>query len=268
VRLRVRIRDGRVGSKLTRLEKEIAIKTNTELTIRVQAKGGMFLGPDSYNGAIVTVSAGSTKLAGPAFTNNGDSGTRATSPTIGASPYKIITPGNPVPYYVVAAPTTVNYVARFNLGAPQLLAVEVRVPLPAEQGNQIVSTSVLVDPRRPEPSLPGFVIEVPGLWVQPELVVLGNTVNLRTKVTMMCGCEINSDAASPWPWIPSDFKVTAQIVKPTVQPPINLSFVFNSQFAGETQVTGGGSYTAEISAKQISTGNAGKATVNFQVPVC
>ena len=43
-------------------------KTNTELTIRVQAKGGMFLGPDSFNGAIVTVyDDQSNVLAGPAF---------------------------------------------------------------------------------------------------------------------------------------------------------------------------------------------------------
>ena len=53
--------------------------TNTQLTIRAQAKGGMFLGPDSYNGAIITVRDGSSTLAGPAFTNQGDSGTRATS---------------------------------------------------------------------------------------------------------------------------------------------------------------------------------------------
>ncbi len=244
-------------------------ETNTELTIRVQAMGGMFLGPDSYNGAIVTVGAGGVKLAGPAFTNNGDSGTRSTSPVAGSSPYKIVTPGNPVPYYVVAAPSTVNYTAKFYLTSPQTVGVDVRVPLPAEQGDQIVSATVLVDPRRPEPSPPGFVVEVPGLWVQPEIVVLGNMVNLKTKVTMMCGCEINSDAKSPWPWIPSDFKVTAQIVKPTVQPPVDLSFVFNSQFAGETQVTGGGNYTVEITAQQRSIQkNVGKATVNFLVPVC
>jgi hypothetical protein len=99
--------------------------------------------------------------------------------------------------------------------------------------------------------------------VQPELVVLGNLVNLKTKVTMMCGCEINNGS----PWIPSDFQVSAQIVKPTVQQPVSLSFNFNSQYVGQTQL-GGGNYTAEISARQISTGNAGMATAQFQVPLC
>lgn len=235
--------------------------TNTQLTIRAQAKGGMFLGPDSYNGAIITVRDGSTILAGPAFTNQGDSGTRSTSQVPGSSPYQIRTPLlPPTIYWVVAADTTVNYTAMFNLSTPKMVTVEARVPLPAAQGDQIATAQVMVSPGQ-QPSLPGFVIEIPGLWVQPELVVLGNVVNWKTKVAMMCGCEINLNS----PWIPSDFQVSAQIIKPTVQPPVSLNFNFNSQYVGETQLPAG-NYTAEISARQISTGNAGKATIQFQVP--
>jgi acyl-CoA synthetase (NDP forming) len=57
-------------------------------------------------------------------------------------------------------------------------------------------------------------------------------------------------------------------VKPALQPPVDLDFVFNSQFAGVTQVGGGGAYTVEIKAQQLSIPNAGKAMVNFQVPLC
>jgi len=49
-----------------------------------------------------------------------------------------------------------------------------------------------------------------------------------------------------------------------VQPPVNLSFNFNSQYVGQTEL-GAGNYTAEISARQISIGNGGKSTVQFQV---
>jgi hypothetical protein len=234
--------------------------TNTQLTTRAQAKGGMFLGPDSYNGAIITVRDGPTILSGPAFTNQGDSGTRSTSQVPGSSPYTIRTPLlPPTTYWVVAADTTVNYIASFNLSAPKMLTVEARVPLPAAQGDQIAIAQTMVAPG-PQPSLPGFVIEIPGLWVQPEIVVLRNLVNLKTKVTMMCGCEINLNS----PWIPNDFQVSAQIVKPTVQPPVNLSFNFNSQYVGQTEL-GAGNYTAEISARQISIENSGKATVQFQI---
>jgi hypothetical protein len=240
--------------------------TNTELTIRAQAQGGMFLGPDSFNGAIITVRDGSTILSGPGFTNQGDSGTRASQPSVYSTHHPIFTPGNPpTTYFVVANPTaTVMYTANLNLSTPRLLTVDVRVPLPPAQGDQFVTQSVQVNPG-PQPQGPGAVIQIPGLWVQPELVVSGTTVSLKTKVTMMCGCEINvGTTTSPSPWIPTDFEVLAQIVKPTPQPPVKLTFDFNSQFLGEIQLSRG-NYTAEISAKQLSIVNTGKATVQFQV---
>jgi hypothetical protein len=235
--------------------------TNTELIIRAQASGGMFLGPDSYNGAIITVRDGSTILSGPGFTNQGDSGTRASQRSVYSSPYPIFTPGNPgTTYFVVADPaTTVKYTANLNLSEQRVLTVDVRVPLPPAQGDQLVTRTVRVDPG-PQPQGPGAVIEIPGLWVQPELVVSGSTVNLKTKVTMMCGCEINLGS----PWIPTDFEVLAQIVKPTIEQPVKLTFDFNSQFVGELRLPPG-NYTADISAKQLSIENAGKATVQFQV---
>jgi len=241
--------------------------TPTQLIIRPQAKGGMFLGPDSFNGAIITVRDGSTILSGPGFTNQGDSGTRASQRSVYSSPYPIVTPTNPITtYFVVANPaTTVQYTANLNLSAQQVLTVDVRVPLPPAQGDQLVTRTVRVNPG-PQPPGPGAVIEIPGLWVQPELVVSGTTVNLKTKVTMMCGCEINvGTPTSPSPWIPTDFEVIAQIVKPALQPPVKLTFDFNSQFTGEIRLAPG-TYTAEFSAKQFSDiENTGKATVQFQV---
>jgi hypothetical protein len=249
------------------LRRKATMTTNTQLTIRAQAQGGMFLGPDSFNGAIITVRDGSTILSGPGFTNQGDSGTRALQRSVYSSPYPIVTPGNPITtHWVVANPTkTVMYTANLNLSSQRVLTVDVRVPLPPAQGDQVVTQSVRVDPG-PQPPGPGVVIEIPGLWVQPELVVSGTTVSLKTKVTMMCGCEINvGTPTNPSPWIPTDFEVLAQIVKPTPQPPVKLTFDFNSQFLGEMQLPQG-SYTAEFSAKQFSVlANTGKATVQFQV---
>jgi hypothetical protein len=223
----------------------------------------MFLGPDSFNGAIITVRDGSTILSGPGLTNQGDSGTRASQRSAYSTDYPIVTPGNPITtYWVVADPTTtVLYTANLNLSNQVLLTVDVRVPLRPAQGDQFVRQSVEVNPG-PQPQGPGVVIQIPGLWVQPELVVSGSTVNLKTKVAMMCGCEISALANSPW--VPTDFEVIAQIVKPTPQPPVKLAFDFNSQFLGEIHLPRG-NYIAEISAKQLSIENTGKATVQFKV---
>lgn len=245
----------------------MAQATNTELTVRVQARGGMFLGPDSYNGAIITINDGSQILAGPAFTDNGDSGKRSTKPGPGDSPYKIITPGSPPKeHFVVASATTVEYAAKIYLSKTTLLNVEARVPLPAAQGDQIAAVNTQVSPGEPS-SIVGLVIEIPGLWVQPELVVLGNMVNLKTKVTMMCGCEINhSTVKVESPWMPSDFEVKAQILRNgNSVAVVPLTFVFNSQFAGQYSPLAPGDYVAVIVARQKSTGNIGEASMAFQI---
>ena len=244
--------------------------TNTELNIRVQARGGMFLGPDSFNGAIITIRDLASKkiLSEPAFTNQGDSGTRDPTFVPAASPFPIITPRTPCSppkvNWVVASATTVKYTAKFNLSVPTLLKVEARVPLPPEQCDPCVAAEVWVVPGQQPTSVPGFVLEVPGLWVQPELVVLGTTVNLKTKVTMMCGCEINYDS----PWIPSDFEVHAEILhgKKCVED-VALTFDFNSQFTGQSAAPlAADHYVAVIHAHQKSTGNTAHASMKFQVP--
>ena len=246
----------------------MTLATNTELTVRVQARGGMFLGPDSFNGAIVTITKAGSQLAGPALTNQGNSGTREPVYTAAASPFPIITPAPPghapTVNWVVASATTVKCTTKFNLTVPTLLKVEVRVPLPPEQGDQYAAAEVWVIPRPQPSSVPGLVIEIPGLWVQPELVVVGTTVSLKTKVTMMCGCVINSIPADN-PWIPSDFEVCARIKSGTDETTVPLTFDVNSQFLCEFTATKPGEHTAEFFARQKSRENTGVARVKFDI---
>ena len=59
----------------------------TSLVIRVQALGGMFLGPDSFGGAAITLSNRNTgKQLATGLTDAGDSGTRSLSYQSGSSP--------------------------------------------------------------------------------------------------------------------------------------------------------------------------------------
>ena len=100
-------------------------KANTDLTIRVQAAGGMFLGPDSFNGAIVTIHGASPQSTEPAFTDHGNSGTREPTFVPAATASPIITPATspgspPTVHWVVAAANTVKHTANFNLETPRL----------------------------------------------------------------------------------------------------------------------------------------------------
>jgi hypothetical protein len=237
--------------------------SKTNLLVRVQARDGMFLGPDSFGGAVITIKDFYTnELIATGFTNNGDSGTRALAYNYNVSPSPIITPTTPIPtvYWLEASSDTVNYAADVFISQPTLVEITARIPLPPEQGDQIVTRTQWIIPKQNYNVGAGVVLEVPGLWVQPELITNKQEVKLRAKVTMMCGCEINDDS----PWLPSDFVVTADIMpigssKKSDKNTVTLKFDVNSQFYAELPDLMTGEYEVQITARQLSTNNAGCA---------
>jgi len=242
------------------MKKSTNTKTTTNITVRVQARGGMFLGPDSYGGAIITIrDFESKKELANGFTDNGDSGSRLTSYASTVSPSPIVTPGEtPTIYWVSAAASTVNYSVALKLDKPTLLEFMARIPLPDEQADQYYSVTQWVIPGKDLTVAAGFVIEIPGLWVQPEIIRHNKEVKVRAKVTMMCGCEINDDS----PWIPEDFIVKAVFkYKDKFQKKLTLSFNDNSQFIGSFTIPKSinGEIQSRVNAFQISTGNSGSA---------
>lgn len=242
--------------------------TETQILIRVQAKDGMFLGPDSFGGAFITIKDQSSgKELANGFTDDGDSGSRQASYQPNSSPRPIIAPGTPPTlYWLTAEGSTVKFAATLGLTAPTLLEFTVKVPLPPEQGDQFFSVTQWVLPGNDLTVGPGLVIEIPGLWVQPEVIVIQDQVRIRAKVTMMCGCEINDNS----PWLPGDFEVTATVTPkngsgagfPKTLP---LEFEVNSQFVAELTMAQKGDYVVSIEGFQRSTANAGRAVMGFRV---
>jgi hypothetical protein len=235
------------------------------ITIRVQAKDGMFLGPDSFNGAVITVtdqSTGSQLATG--LTSPGDSGKRVPASNANTSPYPIKTPGgNPPVAWVEAGTNTVNFSFNLAVNAPMTLNVDARIPLPPEQGNKSAHATLEVVPGQIPTNNAGFVLEVPGLWVQPEIVADGLQMRIRAKVTMMCGCMINAGS----PWVPGDFKVEAVVMRmgpiPTFVGTYPMAFQINSQFYADVNLAQSGEYQIVITAEQISIDNSGIATTSF-----
>ncbi len=244
------------------------MKKKTPLIIRVQAKGGMFLGPDSFGGAFITIENMHTKNIIKGFTNTGGSGTRTTTFQSASSPNPIITPTAPIPtfYWLTASPGTVMFSKTISLKKPAPFRISALIPLPPEQGDQHVSTTQWVLPDEGLSTGPGFILEIPGLWVRPEIISIGQLVRVRAKVTMMCGCEINHDS----PWLPEDFEVEATIRskgKSTshFNQTYQLTFQENSQFIYDIDALKRGEYIAEIQAFQNSTRNSGFARKSFTI---
>ncbi len=239
---------------------------STTILCRVQARDGMFLGPDSFGGAVITIKDVVTqKVLATGFTDTGNSGSRLTSYASNVSPAPIVTPGTPnsMIYWVAAATDTVKFEATIKLTDATLLDITARIPLPKEQGDQFVQATEWVIPGKDLTVGAGFVLEAPGLWVQPEIVSNKTMVRVRAKVTMMCGCEINNGA----PWIPEDFEVTVLInsEEGSFEKTSPMSFEDNSQFFIDVTLPKKGNYTAEIQAFQISTANTGVARTSFSV---
>ncbi len=248
-------------------ESEIGTNPKTTIMVRIQAKGGKYLG-DDIGGAWVTIrnsQTGELLASGVTF---GDSGSISNEHVANASQRAIVTPGNsPRIHWVVASPTTSHFSAELALGHPAMLDITVYGAIGGLQtAHSAVATAWAV---------PGSDviadIEISGLLVQIleptthlQLPKTGSIVPLKANVAMMCGCPINYGML----WIPPDFDVSAKIRTlgsgDIVTVPLNFSITGRpGLFEGSYNVTKQGFYEATIIAVQRSTGNTGAGQVTF-----
>jgi hypothetical protein len=241
----------------------------TQITVRVQANGGKFLG-DDIGGALVTIRDGQTGELLASGVTRGDSGTLVSDYSPDASQRAIVTPGRQPPYqWLLAAATTSRFDATLPLERPTLLEVSAFGAVGGLQAAHRVTTAQWVVPGQHLTAGPGFVVEIPGLLLQVleppthlSLPAVPATVPLRANVTMVCGCPI----APGEPWIPSDFEVFAEIQRAGAKKRSRVPLAFAGQtslFLGSHEVRKAGFYEATFTAIQKSTGNTGTGQVTF-----
>lgn len=262
---------------------------STQFTFRVQALGGKFLA-DDIGGARVVVRDPATgeKLADGV--TRGNSGTLVGPPPspAPAAPTKdqiatssknmIALRDGSAAWWLVADAKSSAYAPFISIDQPRLVEVTVSGPLGGLQSASTVRELLWLTPGQAAPFLPGYVIELPGLLVQPLVPGIHTQVQPKdrlkfaAKVTMMCGCQVSA-GVSYWP--DEDFEVKTSVLEintgntyhrsmslsqETSQPSV---FVADDEFVIGPSGTGTVFWQATISAFQRSTGNAGTATVNF-----
>lgn len=245
----------------------------TALTIRVQARGGKFLGDDAGGASVVVRNALTSEVIATGVAR-GDSGTLASAYQPGASLETIVTPGDPpAVQWLVAESTTSKLEVELPIDRPTPIEVTAFGPLGGLQSADRATAVQTIVPGQPNPE-PGWVIGLPGLVVQVlrpathrTLAAGGGAVQLAANVTMMCGCPIGEGE----PWLPSDFEVAAVISKAGSGEIARVPLAIDASrepsiFVGATMVEAPGDYEAAISAVQKSTGNAGAGLVTFIVP--
>ncbi|MFM8333704.1 MAG: hypothetical protein ACKN9T_18655 [Candidatus Methylumidiphilus sp.] len=255
--------------------------SNTSLLIRVQARGGKFLGPDiNYSYVEVTdANSGLVLACGPAGqAPESDSGVLSqdlNNTLAGPSTGVVLTYGTdptqpPQVWYLGVNPkTTASFTASFDLEKPTLLTlIATRLNAQGQVMPQFTASATMwMEPGMQLTADPGYIITMPGLAVTVQnATVNGNAVDVTAKVTMMCGCPIDDAATvpnnTPIPWPACEFVVTAELWDGTellASAPLALqaTSVFGGAVPLPPNAPPADALTVVVRAVQASTANTG-----------
>jgi hypothetical protein len=244
----------------------------TRVLVRVQAKGGKFIGPDGGYSLVTLRDAVSGELLAQRLATGG-SGTLSTTYTPEATGNAIVTPGGAESRTVqwLSAPHdsgTAGLLATLNLHAPMLVEFSAQALTSGIPNGHTATQRMWLTPGVHLDHEPGVVLLVPGLSVQiltPTVASPPTTpLNVTAWVAMMCGCKIDPSL----PWIPSEFHVHARVreIGGDFVDEVPLVFRSTSTFVNGRPIElprGTGNYELSVSAVQPAAGNVGSASVFF-----
>ena len=179
---------------------DCALAEDTNITVRVVARNAQYVG-DLVHGALITITdAASGEMLAQGTTSGNAGNPKRTMET----PRKR---GEPM-----AAKGDAKFTATLDIDEPRYLQVTVYGPLNKRFSQNRASATQWVVPGKHLTGGDGWVLELPGLLVSPNLAV--STVPLSTavdgilinaEVMLMCGCPIKPG----FYWDPEDYEVIA-----------------------------------------------------------
>lgn len=241
----------------------------TSILIRVQARGGKFLGPDiGYSTVTVTDTQTNKVIAsGPAGVTGQDSGNLSQTVSNNASSSVVLTYPGPQVWYLTANPgKTAFFLATFDIPNPTVVEI-------SATAHGITSSGLMwVEPGSSLLTEPGYVVIMPGLAVDLIAVKAANGVfAVSAKVTMMCGCPINdskTDPKGPIEWPSSEFMVWGEmrLNGAVVTKSQAFTLTATSEYYGNVPVPSSpGNYELAIVAIQAFENNVGIATRSMPI---
>lgn len=245
----------------------------TRVLVRVQARGGKFIGPDGGYSLVTLREVVSGEILAQRIATGG-SGALSTTFSPGATRDVIVTPG-PSGECVqwLSAPagqSTAGLLATLDLHRPTLVEFSATALSSGIPNGHVAKQQMWLTPGVHLDREPGVVLVIPGLNVQilaPDVAAPpSGSVNVTAWVAMMCGCKI-ADAS---PWLPAEFSVTArlQAVGGDFISETPLAFQATSTFGTAAPVAlpaGAGNYELVVNAVQAAEGNVGSASYFFAV---
>lgn len=244
----------------------------TQILVRVQAKGGKFLGPDAGYAQVTLRNAATGAVLAEGLASGG-SGTLAGSFSPAATRQCIVTPmwGTQNVLWLSATPDqpTAGLTATLELEAPTLVEFTAESLTDGAPNGHRVTQTMMVTPGADLSAEPGVVLVIPGLIVRvisAAVAADGASVTVTAWVSMMCGCKIDPTL----PWLPSEFAVTATITDASgkvVAEAAPLTLESMSTFVTSAiPLPGPGTYTVVVDAVQAAECNTGSASAALTVP--
>jgi len=245
----------------------------TNVLVRVQAKGGKFLGPDAGYSQVTLRQADTGEVLAQGIASGGSGNLLANFvPSATRNPVVTTqTTGAQSLLWLSAMPPTIppaaGFLATLDLDAPALVEFTAEGLTNNESNGHSVTETMWVTPGADLTAEPGMVLVIPGLIVKNvETSVTGTSLTVTAWVSMMCGCKIDPTL----PWLPTEFFVTATVTGASGAQvaQATLAFQTTSTFGTSAPITlpGPGTYTVAVEAVQPAEANVGSASISVTVP--
>ena len=228
----------------------------TELTVRVIAKDGLFVGTMAEGVRIRITDADSGELYAEGIAEGGVG-------SIGR-----IMKGERRRGTRLSDAESAKFVAVINLTEPRRVQVEAFGPLAYPASGNTVSATQWVVPGKPVSGGDGWVLEMPGFYVEIDTPVSGvrsprGAVEFNAHVAMMCGCPVMPGGL----WDAGKYELALRVEREgdlVAEAPL-LYAGQQSRFSTTLQLEAPGAYEALVYAYDPANGNTGVDKVSFTV---
>ncbi len=221
----------------------------TQVTVRAQAKDAKFIGESMGGVAITLTDAATGKVLASGMTagGTGDTAKLVTNPRVRGQS--------------VAGPADAKFAATLDINQPTLVTATAKGPMGKGDAVITATSQMWLLPGKAVGG-DGWVIELPGLVVEPTLSTAGG-LTVTAKVTLMCGCAISPGTT----WDADHYEVIATVMQGTrVVKAVPLPYAgTTSTFAAPVTGLAAGAYRVVITAHNSRTGNTGVATREVRV---
>ena len=234
-----------------------ALAEPTDITVRVMAKDAKFIGT-AVGGVEISLSDADT---GEVLAQGLTAGGTGNTPKIMTTPR--------TSRDILSDPEAASFSATIDLDRPRKITVTATGPMQPEGAAVLASSTQWVVPGKSITGGDAWLLELRGFSVslieppssEIDLAASRHKVALTAKVTMLCGCPIDSGGM----WNADKIEVAAIVSKTgasTKTIPLSFSGEVNI-FKGDIDIAEPGAYKIDVFAYDPSNGNTGVAQINF-----